>query len=439
MSTFKIPQDAFTQELQAIGRMIDKDQLRKAATSLNLARAERPADARVLLMGMRLAQKAGNLPMAIKSARQALQMEPTWHVPMIELAQMLSQSHQAEEAMTLARKAARLEPENFQVMLSAAQVAERCNADETVVWAAKAAELQPQRADLKYALANKYVHRQQWDEAMAIYGPMLEANPHDVNGLLGRLSVAFGRKDTAQAQADADTLLELMPNDETIQFWHAQAHGVVPSSQPKQLVAHLFDEMAGQFDHTLVQGLQYKLPEKVAQMLVDLHPDRKFNLLDLGCGTGLLGLYLRRIQGHIIGVDLSTEMIRQAAKHNIYSRFHTVNLVDALRETPSDTYEAITCLDALIYVGDLTTVVPNALRVLKPGGHFIFSCEVAGEDEADLVLRPSGRYAHKQSKVEQLCQDAGFAYVHIEAMPKLRMEGGEPQKGFLVVARKAVV
>ena len=104
MSTFKIPQDAFTQELQAIGRMIDKDQLRKAATSLNLARAERPADARVLLMGMRLAQKAGNLPMAIKSARQALQMEPTWHVPMIELAQMLSQSHQAEEAMTLARR-----------------------------------------------------------------------------------------------------------------------------------------------------------------------------------------------------------------------------------------------------------------------------------------------------------------------------------------------
>ena len=59
MSTFKIPQDAFTQELQAIGRMIDKDQLRKAATALNMARAARPAGARVLLVGMQVPPNYG--------------------------------------------------------------------------------------------------------------------------------------------------------------------------------------------------------------------------------------------------------------------------------------------------------------------------------------------------------------------------------------------
>ncbi len=439
MSTFKIPQDAFTQELQAIGRMIDKDQLRKAATALNLARAARPADARVMLVGMRLAQKSGNLPMAIKSARMALEMEPVWHVPMIELAQLLSQSHQIDEAMQLARKAASLEPDNFQVIMSVAQVAERCDADEVMVWASRAADLAPERVDLKLALGNKYVKRRQWTEALGIYATMLAANPKDVHALLGRLSVALGQDDMAQARTDADTLLALLPNDEVIQYWHTAAHGKVPLTQPRQLVTHLFDDMSGNFDLTLVRNLQYKLPEKVAQMLVDLHPTRQFNLLDLGCGTGLLGLYLRRIQGHIIGVDLSTEMIRQAARHNVYSRFHTVNLIDALRETPADTYEAITCLDALIYVGDMSTVVPNALRVLKPGGHFIFSCETAEDGEADLVLRPTGRYAHKQSHVEKLCMDAGFAYVHVEPLPNLRLDNGLPQKGYLVVARKAAV
>ena len=440
MSTFQIPQDAFTQELQAIGRMIDKDQLRKAATALNMARASRPGDARVLLVGMRLAQKSGNVPMAIKAARQALAMEPTWHVPMIELGQMLSQSHQLEEAMQLARKAAQLEPDAFQVIMSAAQIAERSGADEAVVWARRASELAPERLDIKLALATKYVHRQQWDEAMAIYAPLLEADPHDMSALLGRLSVSLGQDNTALAQQDADTLLALRPDDEMIRYWHAVAHGQVPSTQPRQFIEQLFDgQMANRFDVSLVRGLQYKLPEKVAQMLVDLHPDRQFNLLDLGCGTGLLGMYLRRIQGHIIGVDLSTEMIRLAARHNVYSRFHTVSLIDALRETPADLYEAITCLDALIYVGELSTVVPNALRVLKPGGHFIFSCETAAEDEADLVLRPTGRYAHKQSVVEQLCLSAGFAYVHVEPLPNLRLEGGVPQKGYLVVARKAAV
>lgn len=439
MSTFTIPQDAFTQELQAIGRLIDKGQLRKAATALNVARTNRPADARVLLVGMRLAQKAGNLEMAVKSARQAMRMEPTWHVPMIELAHMLSQSHQLDEAMDLARRAARMEPENFTVILSAAQIADRCRADETVVWARKASELQPANLALKLALGAKLVQRQQWDEALAIYAPMLEANPQDINGLLGRMSVARGRGDTAQFQADADALLALLPNDETIRFWHTQAHGQVPPTQPLSMVAGMFDDFASTFDLAMVRALNYKLPEKVAQMLVELHPTRQFNLLDLGCGTGLLGVYLRRIQGHIIGVDLSGEMIRQAARHNIYSRFHQVNLVDALRDTPADTYEAITSLDTLIYVGDLGQVIPGALRVLKPGGHFIFSCETAEENEADLVLRPTGRYAHKQSHIEQMCRDAGYAYVHVEPLPKLRIEDGVPQKGFLVVARKAAV
>ena len=129
-------------------------------------------------------------------------------------------------------------------------------------------------------------------------------------------------------------------------------------------------------------------------------------------------------------------MIRQAARHNVYSRFHQVNVLDALRDTPSDHYEAITACDVLVYVGDLAPVLPNAFRILKPGGHFIFSCETAGEDEEDLLLRATGRFAHKASQVERLCIASGFDTVHIEHLPKLRMEGGAPLPGFLVVAHK---
>ena len=61
-----------------------------------------------------------------------------------------------------------------------------------------------------------------------------------------------------------------------------------------------------------MRGLKYKAPERTAQILTELHPDRRFNLLDLGCGTGLLGVYLGPINGFIIGVDLSARMIEQA-------------------------------------------------------------------------------------------------------------------------------
>ena len=79
----------------------------------------------------------------------------------------------------------------------------------------------------------------------------------------------------------------------------------------------------------------------------------------------------------------------------------------------------------------------ECLRVLKPGGHFIFSCEVAEEDEdGDFVLRDTGRYAHKRSSVERLCREAGFEDIEVEQLEQLRLEGGQPLPGYLVVARK---
>ena len=145
---------------------------------------------------------------------------------------------------------------------------------------------------------------------------------------------------------------------------------------------------------------------------------------------------LGRIDGFLIGVDLSEQMTAQAIRHNVYDRFHHVNVLDALAETPPSLYDVIAALDVFIYVGDVAIAIPNAHRILVPGGRLIFSCETAAQDEADLVLRPTGRYAHKRSHIEALCRSAGFADLSIEDC-ELRLEQGQPIAGFLVVAKKA--
>ena len=89
-------------------------------------------------------------------------------------------------------------------------------------------------------------------------------------------------------------------------------------------------------------------------------------VLDLGCGTGLLGLMLGKIAGSMIGVDASIKMIEQAEKHGVYDRFHTVNLLDALRETDASQYHVIAALDVFIYVGDLAQAIARCLRE-RPG------------------------------------------------------------------------
>lgn len=122
----------------------------------------------------------------------------------------------------------------------------------------------------------------------------------------------------------------------------------------------LFDNMAESFDQHLVTELGYRLPRVVADKILWRDSlERTLNVLDLGCGTGLLGACLGfYFDGFLIGVELSSKMIEQAARHDVYDRFHTVNLLDALRETPASIYEVITAMDVFVYVGDISTLFP---------------------------------------------------------------------------------
>lgn len=425
-------------ELLRIHQLIIGNDLQAAALALNQVQSVSPTDPRIPLLGMRLADRAGNLAKATIAARRATALAPGWPVATIELALLLTRQNQFDEAMSLARQAVKAAPKEPMVLARAVAIAEQAGQAEALLsWAHTMLELQPEHQGVRLALASQLVEQKEYDQARQHFMRLLEFNPEMLKAHLGIISCALQLNDFPEAIRYADAALNRWPDDESIQHGHALAHGKTPPSQPATVVTSLFDGYAESFDRHLISHLKYRIPEMIANALLDIHPDRRFNLLDLGCGTGLVGVYLGRINGHMIGVDLSEKMIDEAIKHNLYSRFHQVNLIDALRETPSNLYEVITCADVLVYVGDLGQVLPNALRVLKPSGHFIFSCEAAANDEADLVLRsPSNRYAHKASAVERQCREVGFDDVQITHLETLRMEGGKPLPGFLVVARK---
>lgn len=436
--SLQIRNDPFTQRLQQIGQWIAQGLLQPAAQALTEAQAQHPKDVRVALMGVRLAQQAGNLAGAVQAARRAVALEPGWFVAVTELALQLAAQGQFSEAMEHARHAVALAPKEPRVLHSAANVAQGAgDGKQALTWAQTALQFDPQNHPLRLDYAGMLYRDRQYKQAQDEFNRVLQAQPGNETALRNLLTCALQLGDQSEAQRLADVLIIRTPDDEQVRYWHAVAHGQTPKTQPEASVTGLFDDYAQRFDLHLVGGLKYRAPERVAQILLALRPDRRFNVLDLGCGTGLLGVYLGRLHGHLIGVDLSEKMIEQAARHGVYSRFHHVNILDALRDTPADHYEVITCLDALVYVGDLAPVIPNAFRILKAGGHFIFTCEAANEDEADLVLRPdSNRYAHKASAVERQCREAGFDEVQFEYLESLRNEGGKPLPGFIVIARK---
>ncbi|MFM2449400.1 MAG: hypothetical protein RIS44_1850 [Pseudomonadota bacterium] len=437
-STTAAPADPSLPGLIQAERFIQNGKLKEAAGLLNQMQTQVTGDPRIFMMGMRLAEAAGQPEAALKAARHAVKIAPHWAPAVLDLALLLARQNQFGEAATEAQKAVALAPEHLPTLQGAIDVAHRAG------YSALALEFLPRAIELA-APNNRLLQTQmaqdlsavgQHAQAIALFTELLSTQPEDVIALQGRAGAFLALDDKASAQADWQQLVSLEPTNENFGYHLAVASGQTPSTQPVSMPRQLFDAMASVYDQHMVRGLRYQLPKKVADWILATYPDRKTNVLDLGCGTGLLGVCLGRLDGFLIGVDVSEKMIEQAARHGVYDRFHTVNVLDALQATPADLYEVITALDVFIYVGDLTLAIPNAQRIVKPGGRFVFSCERALETEADCMLRPSNRYAHKQSHIEQLCHSAGFAEVTVENTT-IRFEGSEPIDGFLVVARKA--
>jgi predicted TPR repeat methyltransferase len=436
MSATATPTDPNRQHLETAREQISRGELQQAALTLNQAQRTLPNDPRVFMLAGLMAEKAGNIPKAFDGLRRAVTLAPEWAPGQLEFALLHARQNQLREAVELAEKLALTHPNDLVVLAGVVDIAHRAgHLDMAVRHLRRGLVLVPGDVQLRRLLARDLGDQGNHGEALETWGALIDENPQDAESRLGRVKACIAAGKPAQAVADTTALMELAPGDSVVAYYTAIAHGVTPQHQPPELHRAMFDSLASLYDQHMVAGLKYKLPKIAAEKILARYPDKHLNVLDLGCGTGLLGVCLGRLDGFLIGVDISMKMIEQAARHNVYDRFHNANLLDALRDTPDSTYEVVAALDVFIYAGDLTDTVPDAFRLIVPHGDLLFSCEAAPEDGPDLVLQANGRYAHKRNHAMAVCREAGFTSVEIEDLV-LRYEGDQPVQGFLVSARK---
>ena len=308
-----------------------------------------------------------------------------------------------------------LSPQDLKTLEIAIAIANAAGDEATALRHLQSAHaLRPSDPAISVALGVALGKQARYAEAEGHWRHALAANPDDPFTLawLGMCLIGLARKDEARAvleHADAQ-----LPGNPTLQFYLALARGETPRTQPGALTQGLFDDYAGRFDVELVGRLRYRVPRRVAEIVLGRATGRNISVLDLGCGTGLLGAYLGRISGPFVGVDLSGKMIEQARRHGIYTELRQADLQEELLRTAPESFDYVTANDVFIYVGDISAVIPAAFNAIRSGGALIFSCETADESEGALVLRASKRYAHSRSSVERLCREAGFTRCAVE-------------------------
>lgn len=204
-----------------------------------------------------------------------------------------------------------------------------------------------------------------------------------------------------------------------------------PKSAPKGLVVALYDRYADQYDRHVAGALKYRTPELLSDVIVRSLQTANPDILDLGCGTGLVGARLRARARTLTGVDISPNMLELARQRDIYDSLVCEELVDFLR-TRSEQFDIAVAADVFVYIGDLTDVFQGVRRRLRPGGLFCFSVE-AGHDD-DFVLGTRLRYAHSAGYLGRLAHDHEFALEALESSV-IRHDNGEEVLGHLAVLR----
>ncbi|CUX10467.1 class I SAM-dependent DNA methyltransferase [Agrobacterium deltaense] len=214
-----------------------------------------------------------------------------------------------------------------------------------------------------------------------------------------------------------------------------------PEQPPSRYVEGLFDDYADRFETSLVEKLDYSVPQKLAELIGKAAEGGVFDtIVDIGCGTGLLGVEIRAFANRLEGFDLSQNMLAKAEEKGLYDHLDQADL--SLEPEASGLFTPtlaqhraglVAAADVMMYLGSLETVMPLVSALLAPPGFFAFSVEDAGEEDG-FVLRESLRYAHSKSYVSELLERTGFSLIEIRKTT-IRKDAGKPLSGILFLAQ----
>lgn len=278
--------------------------------------------------------------------------------------------------------------------------------------------------DTLYAVALERVAEGEFEDAASRLKMVVKFRPAlgEAWYYLGTCQLELGEE--AEAASAFKRTVALLPNHEEARFLLAviSPDAFPPDKQPKYapltLAINHFDTLAATYDREHLDMLGYAGHEELFKTVRQyLNPNYKnFQIIDLGCGTGLVGLLFRDIAGRIEGVDISPFMLEQAElrrdvkERKIYDKLQQEDLRQFLIEQPENSADLLLSANVFPYLGGLTPVFDGAAKVLKPGGVFAFTIdEIEGGDFA--LIPHEGRFGHSKTYIEAQAQRIGFEMV----------------------------
>jgi 2-polyprenyl-6-hydroxyphenyl methylase/3-demethylubiquinone-9 3-methyltransferase len=156
------------------------------------------------------------------------------------------------------------------------------------------------------------------------------------------------------------------------------------------------------------------------------------NVIDIGCGGGILAESMARKGATVTGIDLSEKALKVADLHSLESgvqvRYQLIAAEDMAAQEAGQ-YDVVTCMEMLEHVPDPGAIVRACAALVKPGGHVFFSTLNRNPKSylfaiigAEYLLRllPKGTHDYDKfitpAELSQYARSAGLAVDGLKGM-----------------------
>ena len=156
-------------------------------------------------------------------------------------------------------------------------------------------------------------------------------------------------------------------------------------------------------------------------------------VLDVGCGGGILADAMARKGAQVLGIDLAAKALKVAQLHALEAQ--TPNVLyreisaEALAMEQPGCFDVVTCMEMLEHVPDPASVVAACATLVKPGGWVFFStinrnpksfllAIVGAEYVLNMLPRGTHEYAKliRPAELASYCRAAGLELSHTRGM-----------------------
>jgi 2-polyprenyl-6-hydroxyphenyl methylase / 3-demethylubiquinone-9 3-methyltransferase len=168
------------------------------------------------------------------------------------------------------------------------------------------------------------------------------------------------------------------------------------------------------------------------QWIADRAPLAGREVLDVGCGGGLLSEAMAGLGASVTGIDLSEKALKVAQLHLLESRLavhYELDSAESFGRAHAGRFDVVTCMELLEHVPDPASTVAACARLVKPGGQVFFStinrnprsylfAVLGAEYLLGLLPRGTHDYARfvKPSELAQLCRAAELRATEMTGM-----------------------